>query len=136
MEKFEETITKEMPPNVEPRLWKSYVDNTFAIVNRHHVDNTLKYLNNFHHDIQFTMETESDGHLPCLEYLVTRDENGQLKTTIYRKPTNTDRYLHYRSAHPQYVKTGVIQCLTSRVNKICSNNRKTTNFTLVALYYP
>ena len=39
-----------------------------------------------------------------------------LSTTIYRKPTHTNRYLHYASHHPKHQKLTVAKTLLSRVN--------------------
>ena len=58
------------------------------------------------------MEKELGGSLPFLDVLVTRDQKqGNVKTTVYRKPTHTERYLHFDSYHPPHVKTGIIQTL-------------------------
>ena len=66
-------------------LWLRYVDDTFTAVRKDGIDD-------FHADIQFTKQIEENGKMPFLECLVTRD-NKKLKTTIYRKPTQTDRLL-------------------------------------------
>ena len=50
-------------------------------------------------DKQFTKEIEENGKIPFLDCLVTRDNN-KLTTTIYRKPTNTDRLLDQSSYNP------------------------------------
>ena len=42
--------------------------------------------------IQFTKEIEDNGKIPFLHCLVSRDNN-RLQTTVYRKPTHTDRLL-------------------------------------------
>ena len=39
-----------------------------------------------------------------------------LSTTIYRKITHTNRYLHYTSHHPKHQKLTVAKTLLSRVN--------------------
>ena len=39
-----------------------------------------------------------------------------ISTTIYRKPTHTNRYLHYTSHHPKHQKLTVAKTLLSRVN--------------------
>ena len=56
------------------------------------IDDFHEHLNRQNADIQFTKEIEENGKIPFLECLVTRD-NKKLKTTIYRKPTQTDRLL-------------------------------------------
>ncbi len=46
-----------------------------------------------------------------------------LASTVYRKPTHTDRYLHFKSHHPNHVKRGVVRCLyqiARRVNRMAA----------------
>ena len=40
--------------------------------------------------------------------------------SIYRKPTHTDRYLHFESHHPTHVKRGVVRCCHDRAREIIS----------------
>lgn len=40
------------------------------------------------------MEIEHQSQLPFLDVLVTKEEDGTLGHTVYRKPTNTNRYLN------------------------------------------
>ena len=108
MEVFEVKALATCPPDCKPRIWKRYVDDTFTIVNRESVDGLLNHLNNQEPSIRFTMETEENSTIPFLDTLVHREPNGQLTTTVYRKPTHTDQYLAYDSHHPQSVKRGVV----------------------------
>ena len=41
-----------------------------------------------------------------------------LSATVYRKPTHTDRYLHYSSHHPTSVLRGVVRSLFDRAKKV------------------
>ena len=50
--------------------------------------------------------------------MVTRCED-RLSTSVYRKKTHTDRYIHFSSNHHDRVKREVIQCLRSRATRIC-----------------
>ena len=43
--------------------------------------------------------------------LVIPDEEGRLKTTVYRKPTHTNQYLHWDSHHAIPSKYSVIGTL-------------------------
>ena len=43
------------------------------------------------------METENYYQLPFLDTLIQRSENGELSSSIFRKPTHTDQYLNFRS---------------------------------------
>lgn len=51
------------------------------------------------------METETEG-------------DGTLGRTVYRKPTQTDRYLNSRSNHHPSQKRGVIKTLAERTRRI------------------
>ncbi|CAH3145847.1 unnamed protein product, partial [Porites lobata] len=69
--------------------------------------------------IQFTKEIEENGKIPFLDCLVTRNNN-KLKTTIYRKPTHTDRLLDQSSYNPTSHKATTIRTLTRRAQlEIC-----------------
>ena len=74
-------------------LWLRYVDDTFTAVHKDEIDDFHEHLNGQNADIQFTKEIEENGKIPFLDCLVTRDNN-KLRTTIYRKPTHTDRLLN------------------------------------------
>lgn len=122
MEFFEETALKST--ETVPSLWLRYVDDTFVIWP--HGEDTLpgflKHLNSIQSSIQFTMEKESGGSLSFLDVLVTRDQRqGKFRTTVYRKPTHTERYLHFDSYHPPHVKTGIIRTLVHR-SKVISHD--------------
>ena len=47
-------------------------------------------------------------------------DSGRIRTEVYRKPTHTDRYIHYQSYHPQHIKTGIIRTLIRRSEQICN----------------
>jgi len=44
----------------KPNIWKGYVDDTFAILDRSNGDSFLHHLNSQQPTIRFTMETEKD----------------------------------------------------------------------------
>ena len=69
-----------------------YVDDTFTAVHKDGIDDFHEHLNRRNADKQFTKEIEETGKIPCLDCLVTRDNN-RLRKTIDRKPTHTDRLL-------------------------------------------
>jgi hypothetical protein len=78
MENYEKTALESAP--LKPHCWFRYVDDTFVIWQ--HVPDKLKdflhHLNSIHQSIQFTMETESEGHLPFLDLDVYRRPDGSL----------------------------------------------------------
>ena len=58
------------------------------------------YIINLEPSKKFSMETENDYQLPFLDTLIQRSKNGELSSSIFRKPTHTDRCLNFRSDHP------------------------------------
>ena len=102
----------------KPRNWKHCVDDTFTILDRGNIDSFLQRLNNQQPSIRFTMETEKDYKLAFLDTAVSRQLDGRLTTSIYRKPTHTDQYLAYDSHHPYSVKHGIVKCLYERAKRL------------------
>ena len=73
------------------------------------------------------METEDDGKIPFLDVLITRNGT-RLSTSVYRKPTHTDRYLPFHSHHHPRMLTGVMQCMRHRAHQICEDTNKQKEF--------
>ena len=63
---------------------------------------------------------ENNKKLPFLDVEVHRSESS-LGTSVYRKPTNTGRYLNFHSHHPDYIKKGIVSCLQHRARTICAD---------------
>ena len=81
----------------------------------------LDHLNSVRPSIQFTLELEREGSLPFLDSLLRRREDGTLDTSVYRKLTHTDRYLHFWSHHPAHVRRGLVRCLYNRARIITTS---------------
>ena len=102
-------------------LWLRYVDDTFTAVHKDEIDDFHEHLNRQNADIQFTKEIEENGKIPFLDCLVTRDNDNKLSTTVYRKPTHTDRLLDQSSYNPTSHKATTIQTLTRRAQLVCDS---------------
>ena len=99
VEAFEEQAIELAP--YKPKIWRRYVDDTFTILDHGNVDSFLHHLKSQQPTIRFTMETEKENKIAFLDTSVSREPDGCLTTSVYRKPTHTDQYLAYDSHHPQ-----------------------------------
>ena len=66
------------------------------------------------------MEKESNHLLPFLDVLIERQSDGSVLTSVFRKPTHTDKYLDFQSHHPMAHKISVIRTLYSRARELSS----------------
>ena len=57
--------------------------------------------------------------IPFLDVLFTVREDGSLGHKVYRKPTHTDRYLHFNSFQHPSIKNSVCKTLINRAKTIC-----------------
>ena len=93
-----------------------------CFLQRSSVDRVLDHLNSISPSITFTVEEETEGRLPFLDSLVTRERDGTLKVGVYRKDTHTDRYLPFDSHHPTHVKRGVVRSLVRRAEDVSTDD--------------
>ena len=84
------------------------------------LDMETRHINSIDPAIKFTREEEVDHTLPMLDTLTTRNNEGRLSFSVYRKPSHTDHYLQYVSNQPLQHKLGVVKTLIHRCNTICS----------------
>ena len=78
-------------------------------------------MNSVEPSIQFTLESEKDRHLPFLDLNVSRGVQGNLETSVYRKPTHTDKYLAFDSHHAICHKISVAKTLLRRADCLPSS---------------
>ena len=83
------------------------------------LDEFHAYLNTLHPTIKWKVEVEKDNQIPFLDILILRIGN-QIQTTVYRKPTSSDRYIHYTSSQAWKEKTSAIKTLRYRAEIYCS----------------
>ena len=105
----------------KPKMWRRYVDDVLVVWP--HGDQLLEefhqHLNKQNPSIQFTVERESGGKIAFLDVQLEK-KGPKILTSVFRKKTHTDRYLHFDSNHPARVKRGIIQCLRHRAEKVCN----------------
>ena len=109
-------------------LWLRYVDDTITAVHKNKIDEFHEHLDKQSASIQFTKEIEENGKIPFLDCLVTR-ENNTLRTTVYRKPTHTDRLLDQTSYNPTSDKATTVRILTRRAQIVCDSHDSLTDET-------
>ena len=101
-------------------MWLRFVDDTFVINKAEHSQDLLQHINNQDPHIQFTVEPTQQGTLPFLDTLVTIQPDNTLSTSVYRKPTHTDQYLHWDSNHHITAKHSVYNTLAHRAKTVSS----------------
>ena len=126
MEYFENLAIKSTTK--KPTIWLRYVDDTFVIWRhgKEQLKGFLEHLNSIKDNIKFTMEEEKQGQLHFLEVLVERVTQ-QFHTSVFRKPTHTDSYIHYNSNHHPSTKIGTILCLKKGLNTYAKDNHYKEN---------
>jgi hypothetical protein len=101
-----------------------YVDDTFVIwphkwvkLNDYHCHH-----NGIHKNTQFTMETETDGHIPFLDINVYKKPDGSLGHSVYRKHTHTHLHPNAKSLHHPANKQAVLSILVHRAKAVCDTD--------------
>ena len=66
---------------------------------------------------------DSGRSWPFLDVLVTSLQNGSFKTMVFRKPTQTNLYLSFRSNYPIEHKRGVVKILIHRAEMVVTSRK-------------
>ena len=107
------TVKKHMTP------WWRYVDDTIAYIKVNDIEKVLTAINAHHENIKFTYELEDNDSISFLDVKIFR--NGRrIETSVYRKPTNTDVYIHWNAFAPTVWKKGTLNTLVLRAYELCS----------------
>jgi hypothetical protein len=124
MEEYEKSISFTLNSSVVPIDWLRYRDDTWFIWEYSLQDllTFIEHLNSLHPQIQWTFELEKNGMLNFLDVLVKREDDGTFTTSVFRKPTHSDRYLHFSSNHPLQQKLSAVHSLKCRALHYCSNS--------------
>ena len=101
------------------RWWFRYVDNVHSAIRKDQGNKLKEHLNFIDPHIKFTIELPGTDGLFFLDTL-TKPSPTSIESTVYRKPTHTDRYLDYNSNNPISAKLSVIHTLIHRAKQVCS----------------
>ena len=73
-------------------------------------ENFFRHINTVNKYLPFTEDPMSDTRtIPFLDTLVSAGEDNSLNVHVFRKPTYTDQYLQFDSAHPLEHKLSVVR---------------------------
>ena len=103
-------------------MWVRYVDDTFCGIEQQYEEEFQKHLNSISPSVTFTLEREQNQSLAFLDVKITRNKDNTISTTIYKKPTHTDRYLQFDSHHFQHRKFAVAKTLHNRIDTHVTNS--------------
>jgi hypothetical protein len=95
----------------KPAKWIRYLDDIFVVWPHGptKLQQFLHQINSVTPTVKFAMEVEANDTLQFSDILVMK-RGPELPTKVYWKPTHTGP-LHFRSNHPQHVKSGVVHSL-------------------------
>ena len=100
---------------------RRYVDDIFALFSSpDHADKFKEYLSSKHPNINFSIEKEKDGCLPCLDVNIFR-ENWKFATNTDRKKTFSGIYTNSKSFIIEKYKIGLIKSLLFQCFGLCSD---------------
>jgi hypothetical protein len=112
----------------ETTKWLRFANNTFVVWPHGpaRLQQFFDHINSVRPTNKFTMGVEAYNTLQFLEVLVMK-RGSKLIIEVYRKPTHTGRYLHFKSNHPHHVKRGAVHSLVNRAKVICQNQKDFNN---------
>ena len=106
------------------RAWKRFIDDCFIIWNRlYGFEPFLTVVNSLDSSINFTVKRDCNK-LPFLDIMVIKNSDNTISTDIFYKPTNSHRYLDFRSCHRHHTKVNVPFNLAQRICKIVSSTER------------
>ena len=125
MENFE---AKHIYPYIKEKslLYLRYIDDMFMIWKgtKAELMTIMKELNEKHKTIKFDFKV-SLRKIAFLDAMLHKDENSNIQTTLYRKPTDQQAFLHAISEHPRSLKSSIPYMQALGLKTICST---TTEF--------
>ena len=103
------------------KLYLRYIDDIFLIwtgtINE--LKDFIEKINQVHPSIKFDFNF-SKQKVNFLDTTVTKDSNGKLITSLYKKETDRQAYLHNKSEHPMTLKKSIPYAQALRLRRICT----------------
>lgn len=106
-----------------PRFCIRCVDDTFVVFEENVNGPILSTAKHDSASIIFIKEEEKDSTLTFLDMFIMRKPNGSMETTVYKKPTTTDRIFNFKGNHPTYHLKGCVGTLFHRADAHCSTHQ-------------
>ena len=75
-------------------------------------------------NIKFTIEIESEGFIAFLDTKTTRQDDGLITVSVYRKATHTDRHPDFKSHHHPQHKHSLVRTLMDRAKNFPSTEEE------------
>ena len=122
MEDLEQKIIATAPVDCQTKNWKRYVNDVICLAHTGKANELQQHVNTVDPtgSIIFTREDEENNIMPFLDEMFTTQEDGSVKSTVYKKKTHADQYLNFASHHPKHQKLGVVRTLMNRCETITS----------------
>ena len=80
---------------------KRYEVDTTCFIKLTSINKILETLNSYHKNIKYIIEIETENKILFFDVLLIRN-NSLRSTKVYRKNTNTDIYINWKSFAPNY----------------------------------
>ena len=94
--------------NFKPTFYFRYVDDIVLCIPKNSVDHTLNTFNSYDNNLQFTVEVAQNNSRNFLDIKIIINNQRQIITNWYKKPTFSGRYLNFNSHHPLNNKIAII----------------------------
>ena len=119
MAEVESRALASMPSTSKPSLYGRYIDDIFIICEEEVLIRLKDELMSIS-GMNFTIERAVENKLPFLNVLVEK-QNGVIKTTVYRKPTDNGKCLNAISECPDRYKLSVIKGFLLRARNLSTD---------------
>lgn len=106
------------PPKLS--LFVRYIDDIVGIWDGNEEEIERAFSEVVDNNIRLTFVKDKRS-LAALDVLILA-EDSKLATTLYRKPTDSNQFIHWSSAHPPHLKNSIPYSQLLRVRRICSKD--------------